>query len=87
MVIASAVSSAPRARIGCPGTAVKIEMMRTVPNELSVCAARLRSSWEGAMRSILIETATNSSPISEAEAVPQISANVLQALKHVPARV
>ncbi len=39
------------------------------------------------MRSILIETATNSSPISEAEAVPQISANVLQALKHVPARV
>ncbi len=73
--------------MGCPGTAVKIAMMRTVPNRLSVCAARLRSSCEGAMRSILIETATKSSPISEAEAVPQTSANVLHALKRIPPRV
>jgi hypothetical protein len=38
------------------------------------------------MSSILIETATNSSAMSEVGAVPQTSANVLHALRRVPRR-
>ncbi len=36
------------------------------------------------MDAILIETATNNSPVSVAAALPEISANVSQAFKRIP---
>ncbi len=59
-------------------------MDNTVKNNASVCAARFRSSRDYAMGSIRIETATNSSPIRPAAAMPATSAKVLQSSKQSP---
>jgi hypothetical protein len=51
-------------------------MNSAVTNSASVCAARFRSSWDLAMTSVLIETATNNRPARLAAAVPARVANV-----------
>jgi hypothetical protein len=77
----SAVSSAPGAWVACPGVAVKIAVRRAVPDRLSVCAARFVGSWERAVKPVLMETAANSGPVSEAAAVPATWANVLDGFR------
>jgi hypothetical protein len=52
-------------------------------NSPSVCAARLRSSADRAITSILIDTATKSNPIKEPDAAPAITPNELQLAKTV----
>ena len=54
----------------------KIAMKSTVTKSESACAARFLSSADRAMTSILMETATNRSPVSPAAAAPEIVANV-----------
>jgi hypothetical protein len=61
-------------------------MNGAVTNRASVCAARFRSSWDLAMTSVRIETATNSRPARLAAAVPATVANVLHFSKRTDPR-
>ena len=60
---AIASSSAPRAGPGC-GATITTALIAGVMNSTSVCAAREARLREPASTSLLMDTATNSSPVS-----------------------
>ena len=68
MAAARTISSTPTPQFGCPGVSMAMAANTGVASRISDCPARRGMRGSDRMRSRLIETATNSSPVSAAPA-------------------